>query len=76
MPRGDGTGPMGIGPLAGRGAGFCTGNRMPGYLNQSIWRGSSFFVGRGYRRMFCITGFVSGCAYFAYRFANRKGKGK
>lgn len=57
MPRGDGTGPMGRGPLTGRGAGFCTGNKMPGYLNQSIWRGSSFFGGRGYRRnckgMYC-----------------------
>ena len=73
MPRGDGTGPMGMGPLTGRGAGFCTGNRMPDYL---IWCGSNFFGRRGYRRIFSITGFVTGCAYFAYRFANRKGKGK
>jgi hypothetical protein len=25
MPRGDGTGPMGVGPKTGRGAGFCAG---------------------------------------------------
>lgn len=27
MPRGDGTGPMGMGPMTGRGAGFCNGTR-------------------------------------------------
>ncbi len=74
MPRGDGTGPMGMGPLTGRGVGFCAGYRTPGYANQSFWRGMRFFGGRGYRRMFCITGFVSGCAYLAYRLSNRKGK--
>ena len=30
MPRGDGTGPMGNGPMTGRGAGFCAGLGMPG----------------------------------------------
>ena len=30
MPRGDGTGPMGNGPMTGRGAGFCAGVGMPG----------------------------------------------
>lgn len=30
MPRGDGTGPMGFGPLTGRGFGGCAG-AMPGY---------------------------------------------
>ncbi len=33
MPRGDGTGPNGAGPMTGRGAGFCAGNRAPGYMN-------------------------------------------
>ena len=33
MPRGDGTGPMGMGPMTGRGAGFCAGFAVPGYAN-------------------------------------------
>jgi len=33
MPRGDGTGPAGMGPMTGRAAGFCTGYPMPGYMN-------------------------------------------
>ncbi len=30
MPRGDGTGPMGMGSMTGRGAGFCAGFAAPG----------------------------------------------
>ena len=33
MPRGDGTGPNGDGPMTGRGAGYCTGSNVPGSLN-------------------------------------------
>ena len=33
MPRGDGTGPAGMGPMTGRAAGYCAGYEMPGYLN-------------------------------------------
>jgi len=35
MPRGDGTGPLGMGPMSGRRAGYCTGIDMPGYANAS-----------------------------------------
>ncbi len=31
MPRGDGTGSMGLGPMTGRAAGFCAGFGMPGF---------------------------------------------
>ena len=31
MPRGDQTGPNGMGPMSGRGAGFCAGYETPGY---------------------------------------------
>ena len=31
MPRGDGTGPMGYGPMTGRGLGYCSGSEVPGY---------------------------------------------
>ncbi|MBN2852549.1 MAG: DUF5320 domain-containing protein [Clostridia bacterium] len=33
MPRGDGTGPNGMGPLTGRKIGYCAGFNSPGYLN-------------------------------------------
>ena len=33
MPRGDGTGPAGMGPMTGRAAGFCAGYPVPGYMN-------------------------------------------
>jgi hypothetical protein len=33
MPFGDRTGPRGMGPMTGRGAGYCTGFRWPGFAN-------------------------------------------
>ena len=39
MPRGDGTGPMGIGPMTGRRGGYCAGYDMPGYANAALGRG-------------------------------------
>lgn len=33
MPRGDGTGPMGQGPMTGRAAGYCAGFNAPGHAN-------------------------------------------
>jgi hypothetical protein len=52
MPRGDRTGPAGLGPMTGRAAGFCTGYSVPGYMNPA-WgrgRGRGFgFFGRGGR---------------------------
>jgi hypothetical protein len=33
MPFGDGTGPVGAGPMTGRAAGFCAGFPVPGYMN-------------------------------------------
>lgn len=43
MPAGNGTGPMGMGPMTGRGAGFCSGAGTPGYAN-----GGGFGYGGGY----------------------------
>jgi hypothetical protein len=43
MPRGNGSGPMGMGPMTGRGAGFCAGYGMPGFMNPAAGRG----MGRG-----------------------------
>jgi len=45
MPGGDRTGPLGMGPLTGRAAGFCAGYPVPGYVNPVSGRG--FGGGRG-----------------------------
>ena len=47
MPRGDGTGPEGAGPMTGRGAGFCDGNDVPGFRGPGRGRGFGFGMGRG-----------------------------
>lgn len=67
MPRGDGTGPLGMGPITGRGAGFCAGFKTPGYANTSFGREMWFRRGRGYRRIFCFAGLLPGCVYLTYR---------
>lgn len=59
MPGGDRAGPMGMGPMTGRGAGFCAGFGVPGFANRGARRG--FFGrgrggGRGWRNMFYATG--------------------
>jgi hypothetical protein len=47
MPRGDRTGPIGRGPMTGRGAGFCGGYAMPGYTSQIPGRGFGMRFGGG-----------------------------
>ena len=47
MPRGDRTGPVGLGPMTGRAAGFCAGYSGPGYLNPVPARAGIGFGGRG-----------------------------
>ena len=39
MPWGDGTGPLGLGPMTGRAAGFCAGYPVPGFMNPIPGRG-------------------------------------
>lgn len=69
MPGGDRTGPMGMGPMTGRAAGFCAGYPMPGYANP--WGGRAFGRpfgawggGRGWRHRYYATG-VPGWAWAA-----------
>jgi hypothetical protein len=64
MPFGDGTGPMGIGPMTGRGAGFCAGFGAPGFNNPMpvypyhygyvhlapVWTKWGYGFGRGFGR--------------------------
>lgn len=49
MPRGDGTGPGGMGPMTGRAAGYCAGYGMPGFANPAAGRGR-YGYGLGFRR--------------------------
>ena len=70
MPRADGTGPRGMGPLTGRGAGFCAGfaktdneNSVPGRglgigfgRGRGAWNRGCGVGGRGWRNMFYATG--------------------
>lgn len=44
MPRGDRTGPRGMGPRTGRAMGYCTGHDAPGYM----WPGPGMGLGRGF----------------------------
>ena len=51
MPGGDGTGPVGLGPMTGRAAGYCAGYPVPGYMNPIPGRGWGWFgFGRGWGR--------------------------
>ncbi len=64
MPRGDRTGPTGMGPMTGRTVGFCAGYPGPGYMNRIGGRGfggrgRGFWGrggGRGWRNRFYATG--------------------
>ena len=58
MPGGDGTGPMGMGPMTGRAAGYCAGYPVPGYMNPipGFGRGLGRGGGRGWRNMYYATG--------------------
>jgi len=56
MPAGDGTGPRGMGPMTGRGAGYCAGFDAPGWSNPMGgrgmgmgWAGGAAWGGRGGR---------------------------
>jgi len=57
MPRGDGTGPAGMGPMTGRAAGYCAGYPVPGFMNPVGGRGYGGWGrgggrGRGFGRGF------------------------
>ncbi|MDA8123648.1 MAG: DUF5320 domain-containing protein [Deltaproteobacteria bacterium] len=67
MPGGDRTGPVGRGPMTGRGAGFCAGYGVPGFSNPGCGMGNAGFGGRGgrgRRNRFFATG-VPGWRHFS-----------
>lgn len=47
MPAGDGTGSTGVGPMTGRGMGYCAGNTTPGFASPMPGRGQGMGFGRG-----------------------------
>ncbi len=49
MPRGNGMGPSGMGPMTGRGVGRCADYANPGYMNGF---GLGYGRGRAYRHMY------------------------
>ena len=49
MPSRDGTGPMGMGPMTGRGMGLCAEVVVPGAINMTPGRGFGMGCGRGFR---------------------------
>ncbi|MCD6518310.1 MAG: DUF5320 domain-containing protein [Anaerolineae bacterium] len=71
MPRGDGTGPWGLGPMTGRAAGYCAGYNVPGFANPYGGRGLGFgrgWWGRGgggygWRHMYYATGLPGWARY-------------
>ena len=71
MPRGDGTGPGGMGPMTGRAAGYCAGYSVPGYMNPYGGKylgggrafGGGFGRGRGYRNWYYATGLPGWARY-------------
>ncbi len=79
MPGGDRTGPAGLGPMTGRGAGYCAGYSVPGYMNPIpgrgfFGRGRGWFGrggGRGWGRGYYATGFPGwgdyGAPVYPYR---------
>ena len=60
MPFGDRTGPLGQGPMTGRGAGLCAGSAVPENMNPDSGRGMGRCNrggrGRGWRHQFNATG--------------------
>ncbi len=57
MPFGNGTGPQGMGPMTGRGAGYCSGFNQPGFANPTLF-GRRFAAGVNWvrpRRFFPAT---------------------
>jgi len=56
MPGGDRSGPLGMGAMTGRGAGFCTGVRQIRRGEMMGWGGGPMGGRRGWRNRFWATG--------------------
>ena len=63
MPRGDKTGPAGMGPMTGRAVGYCTGNAYPGFSGRRGF--NRMGRGRGHRHWYHRTGMPGWSRYEA-----------
>jgi len=78
MPGGDGTGPMGMGSMTGRAAGFCAGYGVPGFMNPGpvrwggAWRAAPGYGGAASSPYYGTGG---GARPWAYGMAGRFGWG-
>ncbi len=81
MPGGDGRGPMGMGPMTGRTAGYCAGYNVPGYMNpvggrrgfgfgRGFGRGGGWGRGRGWGRGWGASYAYNAPAYGGYPYAS------
>jgi hypothetical protein len=72
MPAGDRTGPWGLGPKTGRGLGYCSGFRGPGYIfpGPGLGYGGGFAFGRAFGRGM---GFGRGRGFWRPRFGRFRG---
>ena len=75
MPFGDRTGPMGMGPMTGRAAGYCAGYPVPGFMNpipgrgfwgRGFWGWGRGWGGRGWRHWYWATGLPGWARWGAY----------
>lgn len=85
MPRGDGTGPMGLGPMTGRAAGYCAGYAGPGFANPAFgfgWGGRGCRgLGNRYRDVgfsgrVCFPGFARNQVFFTGNSPDPEGDAK
>lgn len=66
MPRGNGTGPMGMGAMTGQGKGYCNGFTATEYSHRVVCSrgyGCGFGRGRGYRGKFNTSGVLGNVCY-------------
>ena len=54
MPRGNRTGPMGMGPRTGRGMGYCSGYTVPGYAHGAPMGGRGRGMGWGPQNRYAV----------------------
>lgn len=68
MPRGNRTGPMGMGARTGRAAGYCAGYNQPGFMGGGFGGnfGRGFFGRRGFRRFARMPMHAGWMGYGAY----------
>ncbi len=66
MARGDRRGPEGRGPMTGRGAGYCSGSSVPGFMNKAPRWEQGLGMGRGNRGIGMGRGMGRGFGFSAY----------